>query len=406
MKIKILSWRMLVSFIILTILIVLTIDVYSQTVVVNPTSPWVVPACVNSIKVEVWGGGGAGGGCNNTGWPGANSSYGSGGGGGAYKVATFPVSAGQNYSITIGLGGTGSSDANGTSGTMTTVSGPGGSVSANPGAGGAKRGGTPGSGGTDGFNNGGNGGQGSGNGAGGGGGAGNNTPSGTGNGGNGSNNAAGAAGAGALPGGSGGLPQTGNGDGNQGSEPGGGGGGGKQSFWNGAKAGGAGAAGKVVITYTVVSPPEAPVVSSPVEYCTGETPSQLSATGSNLLWYDVPTGGTGSSTAPTPSTNVPGTYLFYVSQTNICEGPRAMIEVIVYPTPVASVSAHSDISCYGGSDGSITIEGLNGIAPYQYSVDNGESWVPSPDNPYTIGGLNANEPFRIKIKDSKGCESR
>src|SRR5205085_1499077 len=34
----------------------------SQTVVVNPTSPFTVPAGVTSIKVEVWGGGGGGGG--------------------------------------------------------------------------------------------------------------------------------------------------------------------------------------------------------------------------------------------------------------------------------------------------------------------------------------------------------
>ncbi len=34
---------------------------WGQTVVVNPTSPWIVPAGVTSIKVEVWGGGGAGG---------------------------------------------------------------------------------------------------------------------------------------------------------------------------------------------------------------------------------------------------------------------------------------------------------------------------------------------------------
>jgi gliding motility-associated-like protein len=225
---------------------------FGQTVVVtNPASPWTVPAGVTSIKVEVWGGGGSGGGCNST----LFTSYGSGGGGGAYNVSTISVSSGQTYTITIGTGGTAGSDANGNPGTASSVSGSGGSVTANPGLSGARRGGTAGTGGTGGFNNGGNGGLATSNGAGGGGGAGNATPSGSGNGGNGSNNAAGSAGSGALPGGAGGANRTGNGAGNAGTAPGGGGGGGRQSLLNGAKAGGAGASGKVVITYTIVTGP-------------------------------------------------------------------------------------------------------------------------------------------------------
>jgi trimeric autotransporter adhesin len=223
---------------------------FAQTVVVtNPTSPWTVPAGVTSIKVEVWGSGGAGGGCNST----LFASYGSGGGGGAYNVSTFAVSSGQTYTISRGAGGTGSSDADGTNGTVSSVSGPGGSVSANPGSGGARRGGKNGTGGTGGFNNGGKGGSATSNGAGGGGGAGNAPPAGTGNGGNGSNTAAGSAGVGALPGGAGGAYRNSNGTGNAGAAPGGGGGGGYQFFLNGNKAGGAGASGQVVITYTTVT---------------------------------------------------------------------------------------------------------------------------------------------------------
>ena len=223
---------------------------FAQTVVVtNPTSPWTVPAGVTSIKVEVWGGGGAGGGCNST----LFASYGSGGGGGAYNVSTFAVSSGQTYTISRGAGGTGSSDADGTNGTVSSVSGPGGSVSANPGSGGARRGGKNGTGGSGGFNNGGKGGSATSNGAGGGGGAGNAPPAGTGNGGDGSNTAAGSAGAGALHGGAGGAYRNNNGTGNAGAAPGGGGGGGYQSLWNGSKAGGAGASGQVVITYTTVT---------------------------------------------------------------------------------------------------------------------------------------------------------
>ena len=40
----------------------------AQTVVLNPASPFTIPAGVTSIKVEVWGGGGGGGGANGSFW--------------------------------------------------------------------------------------------------------------------------------------------------------------------------------------------------------------------------------------------------------------------------------------------------------------------------------------------------
>lgn len=87
----------------------------------------------------------------------------------------------------------------------------------------------------------------------------------------------------------------------------------------------------------------APVVTSPVEYCTGQAATPLTATqeGSNILnWYTTETGGTPSATAPTPSTvtaTAPVGITYYVSQTsaNGCESPRAPVTVIVYDTPPA-----------------------------------------------------------------------
>jgi len=82
--------------------------------------------------------------------------------------------------------------------------------------------------------------------------------------------------------------------------------------------------------------PNAPIVVTPLDYCQNEATLALTATGSNLLWYTTPTGGTGSTTAPTPTTAVPGTTTFYVTQTNNgCESLRAEIVVEVIPTPAA-----------------------------------------------------------------------
>lgn len=91
---------------------------------------------------------------------------------------------------------------------------------------------------------------------------------------------------------------------------------------------------RTAINVTVYALPSAPSVSTPVQLCKGKSATPLTATGTNLLWYTSATDGTGSSTAPTPSTNATGTVYYYVSQTtNGCEGPRARIEVIVEDIP-------------------------------------------------------------------------
>ena len=377
-----------------------------QTVVVtNPVSPWTVPAGVTSVKVEVWGGGGGGGGCQGTGFSGTN--VGSGGGGGAYNVMTLSVIPGQSYTISIGAGGSVGDDANGGSGGNTTVTGSAGTVTATGGAGGVRRGGAAGGGGS-GFNNGGNGGVGTSNGAGGGGGAGNKTPTLTGNGGAGTNSAAGGGGTGTITGGAGGAAQTGSDNsGNSGIVPGGGGGGGRSSgFLKGANSGGRGAVGQVVLTYTVCTPPSAPAVATPVNYCKNTTAFALTATGSNLLWYTLPSGGTGSSTAPTPSTATVGTTNYYVSQTIGCEGSRANIQVIVNPLPVATVTGKTNINCFAGSDGTITISGSGTTGPYTFSIDNGSTFQSETGtNLHEFIGLQANTPYTIKVKDANGCIS-
>lgn len=106
----------------------------------------------------------------------------------------------------------------------------------------------------------------------------------------------------------------------------------------------------VVTTNTEVL---APGIISPINYCKDAISNPLSATGSSLLWYTNSTGGSGSTIAPTPSTNVSGTVSYYVSQTiSGCEGPRAQIDVVTstvsvppQPTVITPISYNqNDIS--------------------------------------------------------------
>ncbi|OBQ54180.1 choice-of-anchor J domain-containing protein [Tamlana sp. s12] len=78
-----------------------------------------------------------------------------------------------------------------------------------------------------------------------------------------------------------------------------------------------------------------PSVETPIEYCLNDTPEALEATplsGYNIVWFTQETGGTASTTAPTPSTSVAGNTSYYVAyrdNTKGCDGPRAEIVVTV-----------------------------------------------------------------------------
>ena len=92
---------------------------------------WTAPPGVTSVAVLVVAGGGAGGSGNGTG----SNGTGGGGAGGVVYNSSYTVVPGNNYSITVGAGGTASSGAQGSSGgnsvfdTITAIGGGGGGAS-------------------------------------------------------------------------------------------------------------------------------------------------------------------------------------------------------------------------------------------------------------------------------------
>ncbi|MCP9747728.1 immunoglobulin domain-containing protein [Lacihabitans sp. CS3-21] len=121
------------------------------------------------------------------------------------------------------------------------------------------------------------------------------------------------------------------------------------------------------IAVTVNAKPSAPVAAG-VTYCQRATASPLSASGTNLLWYTAATGGTGSTTAPTPSTLSAGTTNYYVSQSsNGCESNRTTIAVLVKPTPDAPV-ANSVEYCQGATASPLTATATGGATLQWYTV--------------------------------------
>ncbi len=136
---------------------------------------------------------------------------------------------------------------------------------------------------------------------------------------------------------------------------------------------------RAAITVTVYALPSAPGVTTPVLLCKGKTAGPLTATGINLLWYTTASGGTGSSTAPTPNTNNVGTVFYYVSQTtNGCEGPRATIEVDVSDIPAIPTVTTPVTYCQNQQAYPLTASG-NGLLWYNSATGGtGSTVAPTP----------------------------
>lgn len=125
------------------------------------------------------------------------------------------------------------------------------------------------------------------------------------------------------------------------------------------------------IKVNVRTTPPPTVSASPVTVCQNATPQPLSATGTNLKWYNTnKTGGTSQSTPNIPPTQTPGNYQFYVSQTgtNGCESPRAEITVTIQPLPSATVSGGATIT--QGQSAPISLV-FTGQGPWTYTLSNG-----------------------------------
>jgi gliding motility-associated-like protein len=136
---------------------------------------------------------------------------------------------------------------------------------------------------------------------------------------------------------------------------------------------------RAAITVTINPTPAAPTVTSPVAYCQNAAATPLTATGTGLLWYTAATGGTGSTTAPTPITTAAGTITYYVSQTTgTCEGPRAAIQVDVTANPAAPTVTTPVDYCQGNTATTLTATGTNLLWYTAATGGTGSATAPTP----------------------------
>jgi gliding motility-associated-like protein len=98
---------------------------------------------------------------------------------------------------------------------------------------------------------------------------------------------------------------------------------------------------------TINPTPGPPSILVP-KYCSGQAASAITITsGTNVLWYDAPTGGTGVATIPVVNTDAAGTFTWYATQTNAsgCESSRIAVTAVVEQSPEIDFSYEIGYAC-------------------------------------------------------------
>ena len=92
-----------------------------------------------------------------------------------------------------------------------------------------------------------------------------------------------------------------------------------------------------------------------------------------------------------------GSYNIVVSDANGCTSAMAAV-VTDAPSPVINAVNVNDLTCNGSGDGAVTINTAGGTTPLQFSIDNGNSYLPAT----TFNALSAGT-YQILIQDANGC---
>lgn len=144
----------------------------------------------------------------------------------------------------------------------------------------------------------------------------------------------------------------------------------------------------------------APPLATNASYCLNEKAAPLQASGTDLLWYDTPVGGSADATPPVPATNVAGRFTYYVSQVSngACESDRSPLIVTVRPLPELQVLGGEDAVCPGTT---VPLH-ASGAATYQWSPVFNLSFNNSSD---PIALVQSSITYTVTGKSLDGCTS-
>ncbi len=95
-----------------------------------------------------------------------------------------------------------------------------------------------------------------------------------------------------------------------------------------------------------------------------------------------------------------GSYSIRVKDANGCETANTNV-TITQPSALSFTTSKTDVVCFGDNNGTITLNGSGGVAPYQYSNDNGSIYNAGAD-PYTFSSLTPAS-YLVGITDANSC---
>ncbi|MFN4145105.1 MAG: CotH kinase family protein [Runella sp.] len=151
---------------------------------------------------------------------------------------------------------------------------------------------------------------------------------------------------------------------------------------------------RLEIQVTTQAKPSRPTTTTTIDLCQGQAATPLTATGSNLKWYQ---GDNLLNTAPTPNTSQAGSVVYAVSQTiNGCESDRRSVNVNVKSRPAPPQATATVEFCQGQAASPLT---ATGSELKWYQGDNLLSTTPTP---------NTSQPGSVVYAVSQtinGCES-
>ena len=93
-----------------------------------------------------------------------------------------------------------------------------------------------------------------------------------------------------------------------------------------------------------------------------------------------------------------GNYVFEITDSRGCT-IQSSVTTINAIVPVTASNSTIDPTCNGDTNGSITLTGTTGAAPFTYSIDGGSTFVST----NVFGGLSAGS-YNYVVMDSKGCD--
>ncbi|HWB62547.1 MAG TPA: gliding motility-associated C-terminal domain-containing protein, partial [Chitinophagales bacterium] len=132
-------------------------------------------------------------------------------------------------------------------------------------------------------------------------------------------------------------------------------------------------------------------ISSVDSICYGDT-ALLTATGA--AYYRWSTGASSASIAVSPDTTI--IYSVIGTHINGCQD-TVYFNVTVNPNPLITITNQTNVSCYGGDNGSVTLSATNGHQPYAYHWSDNQTTA-------TASGLTTGN-YTVTVTDTLLCHS-